>query len=160
MLIAQIIAGAITGIIIAIAGAYVSHFLTTRRDREHWSREDQLRNYDRRRQVYSDLLYWSDTATVIGKVLDDPGSAREMLTDEFVKAHSEVQLLAPHEVVEASDKLSEAFFHFMPDDPDINATEEKVEFHLRPEPHNQLTGAREKFRLVARENLNIAKLAE
>lgn len=146
----------LVGVVVgSVLTAWLNYWLQKQSDDRRWNREDRLRDYERRRQVYTDLLYWSDENSLHRRFLTDPGGARMALSSGFKEAQSEVELLAPPKVAQAAEDLRIAFFRCMPDEEEIEVTEEEVGVVFRAEPYGELWESRDRFRLVAREDLGI-----
>lgn len=67
----SIIVGVVIGVVVAGAGAIISHYLRKREMEAHWAEEERRRKSDRRRELYErDLKIVNDVVNALVEVID------------------------------------------------------------------------------------------
>lgn len=147
----QIVSGAVIGVVVAVASAWVSHLLTLKRERERWEREDQrqreawdqetqLKHRDDRVALYKTL---ADVSRVIQPTLTK--EERAAAAAQVAQGSAEIRLLASEEVYNAAHDLYDAVTAFRISTYLLEVSEDSEEFEVADQHSGEIRKAREKL---------------
>jgi len=104
----QVLAGLIIGVVVAVAGAFVSHRLIRSRERERWDREDEAQRKrwereDRIRFQAERMGVYRDYLVGVQRALETGGE--DFDAESMAPLVQEIKLIASNEVAEAAEDL-------------------------------------------------------